>query len=266
MSSPLSIQYLGQEGFRFTDGQKTLVIDPYLSYSVDRIDPSYWTRNYAPPVQPTELRDVDLVLCSHDHLDHADPESLTAIAHASPRCRFGGPRATVKIFSDIGIAPARIIELDTRTPFDWEGVTIESIPAAHETYEVDGDGHHRFVGFLLRWNGITLYHAGDTVATPELSERLEREQIDIGFLPVNGADEARRKRNVVGNMDVAAAATFAAEHDFGLLVPMHYDLYSHNGLSDVQFAAEWAARPEAQEVPLKVFRPGEIFSVEPPRR
>jgi L-ascorbate metabolism protein UlaG (beta-lactamase superfamily) len=76
MNRALTIQYLGQEGFRFSDGVTQLLIDPYLSDSVDRLDgfpPGFWTRNYPPPVKPAALREIDLVLCSHDHLDHADP-------------------------------------------------------------------------------------------------------------------------------------------------------------------------------------------------
>jgi L-ascorbate metabolism protein UlaG (beta-lactamase superfamily) len=98
------------------------------------------------------------------------------------------------------------------------------------------------------------------VATPQLSERLERERIDVGFLPVNGADDTRRRLDIVGNMDVAAAAAFAARHRFGVLVPMHYDLYPNNGLTAGQFDAAWSAQPAAESMPLKIFRPGEHWT------
>jgi L-ascorbate metabolism protein UlaG (beta-lactamase superfamily) len=263
MNEPLTIRYLGQEGFLFRDATKTLVIDPYLSDSVDRLDgfpPGFWRRAYPPPVRPEELTAANLVLVSHDHLDHADPETLRGIAAAAPGCRFAGPRRSVALLREIGLAAERTFVLNAEQPFRWEGVTIEPVAAAHEDYETDADGFHRFLGFLLRWNGATLYHAGDTIATPQLSRRLERERIDVGFLPVNGGDDARRKLDVVGNMDVVAAAALAAQHRFGIVVPMHYDLYPNNGLTSEKFDATWAAQPGARDLTLEVFRPGEAWT------
>lgn len=257
---PLTLQYLGQTGFLLTDGAHTLIIDPYLSYSVDNLPgfaPEFWIRNYPPPVAPSELRNVDLVLCSHDHLDHADPESLLGLAAASPHCRFAGPHQTVALFHQIGLVPARTFAVDADQPFAWHDATVKPIAAAHEDYEVDADGHHRFLGFLIHWHNRTLYHAGDTIATPQLSARLERERIDVGLLPVNGADDARRQLDIVGNMDVASALTLADRHRFGLVVPMHFDLYPNNGLTPAQFAAAWFSHPAAKRVPLKLFEPGE---------
>lgn len=261
---PLTIQYLGQAGFRISDGDRTLVIDPYLSASVDRLEgfpPGFWRRAYPPPVRAAELTTVDLVLCSHDHLDHADPETLKTIARSSPDCRFGGPWPTIDLLRRLGFAGERMISFDADRPFEWDGITIDPVAAAHEDYETDTQGHHRFLGFILRWPNATLFHAGDTVATHALSTRLARERIDIGFLPVNGADDARRRLGIVGNMDVAAAAALATERGFGLLVPMHYDLYANNGLSDAAFAHAWSNLCPPPTIPLKVFRPGECVSV-----
>lgn len=268
MTQPLTLRYLGQAGFQISDGSRTLVIDPYLSDSVDRLEgfpPAFWRRNYPPPVPASALRHVQLVLCSHDHLDHADPETLTAIAQASPACRFAGPRQTVALFQSLGLGPDRTVMLDADQPFHWGPVTIEPVAAAHEDYEVDATGSHRFLGFLLRWNRVTLYHAGDTLATPQLSDRLARERIDLALLPVNGGDERRARLGIIGNMDVAAAAALADRHRFGLLVPMHYDLYPNNGLSPEALADAWSHQPASHRVPLKIVRPGQSFSWKPPR-
>jgi L-ascorbate metabolism protein UlaG (beta-lactamase superfamily) len=159
----------------------------------------------------------------------------------------------------IGIEPDRTSVLNADECLIHRGISIEPIAAAHETDEVDADGYHRFLGFLLHWGNRTLYHGGDTLVTSELSHRLAREHIDIGFLPVNGADDARTKLGIAGNMDVAAAAALAAENRFGLFVPMHYDLYSNNGLTAEQLAETWARQPAAAQVPLKTFVPGECL-------
>ncbi|HWA87128.1 MAG TPA: MBL fold metallo-hydrolase, partial [Opitutus sp.] len=134
----MKIQYLGQAGFSFHDASRMLVLDPYLSDSVDRLPgfpAGFWTRAYPPPVTPAGLRDANLVLCTHDHLDHADPETLLGIAAAAPGCEFGGPRATVELLHRIGIPPERTVMLNAGRSQAWRGITIEPIAAAHERYE-----------------------------------------------------------------------------------------------------------------------------------
>lgn len=256
----LEIQYLGQEGFRLSDSRTTVVIDPYLSDSVDRLagfPAGYWKRNYVPPVRPEDLRGVDLVLCTHDHLDHTDPTTLRAMAAASDACLFAGPRISVEAMLAAGLPQERTRVLNAGTPYAHRDVAVEPVPAAHEDYEVDAAGCHRFLGYLIRWGGRTLYHAGDTVVTPELSARLAREQIDIGFLPINGGDEARRAMGVVGNMNAADAAALAARHHFKLVVPMHHDLYPCNGEKLETFLAEWRKQPAAGRGQVRALAPGE---------
>lgn len=262
MHPSLKFQYLGQAGLRITDSTTTIVIDPYLSYSVDRLEgfpPGFWTRNYPPPIDPRRLADVNLVLCSHDHLDHTDPATLGPIAQASPHCRFAGPIPAIARMHATGIHLSRCIALNAGQCLAINEVLIETIAAAHESYEIDAAGNHQFLGFLIRWNGHTIYHAGDTVVTAELSARLEQERIDVGFLPVNGGDEDRRRLGIIGNMDVVAAAELAERRRFGLFIPLHYDLYASNGFSTDEFMRLWTRQPAAKEIALKVLRPGQGF-------
>jgi mannitol-1-phosphate 5-dehydrogenase len=255
----IAIQYLGQVGFLFRHHGLTIAIDPYLSYSVDKLDgqpKNFWVRNYPPPVEPGKLHDVDLVLCTHDHLDHTDPETLRAIAAAAPKCLFAGPRVSVEEMKRGGIAAERTICLNEGVPFPFRDVLIEPVAAAHEDYETDAEGFHRYLGYLLHWDGLTFFHAGDTVATPQLSARIKREKIDVAFLPINGVSEERHKAGIIGNMDARAAAQFAREQRIDLVVPTHYDLYSNNGADVGEFLAALAATPDSDAKP-KVFQPGE---------
>jgi L-ascorbate 6-phosphate lactonase len=253
----LSIRYLGQEGFWFRHGGVSVLVDPYLSHSGDTAPdaPVYWSRNYAPPVRAGELRGVDIVLCSHDHLDHTDPETLMAIAEASPGCRFAGPKSSVATMQRAGLAPERTVTLNAGDSRRIGEVEIRVLASAHESYQQDARGFHEFLGYVLLWRGLTLYHPGDTVRTEQLDRDLSPYRVDIGFLPINGRDESRSKSGIVGNMDGAEAIAFAQRHDFGLLVPMHYDLYSNNGASLPEFVALLDARDPKRR--FKAFRPGE---------
>jgi L-ascorbate metabolism protein UlaG (beta-lactamase superfamily) len=257
----LTISYLGQVGFLFRCGGLTVAIDPYLSDSGAAAS-SIWVRNYAPPVAPHALRDVDLVLCTHDHGDHTDPESLLGILSGSPRCRFAGPKISAREMERAGIPASQITVLNEDAGLTLQDLTVEPVAAAHEDYETDPEGHHRYLGYLLRWGGLNLYHAGDTIVTPELEKAVGRYPIDIGFLPINGRSEERRRQDIVGNMDSAEAVAFSArlakKNGFRLLVPTHYDLYAVNGADPADFAALWEKTPGPKPA-FKTFRPGEEF-------
>jgi len=258
MPDSLVITALGQAGFSFKRDDLTVLIDPYLTDSCDHslgFPKGFWRRNYPPPVRPERLCDVDLVLCTHDHLDHLDPGTLRAIAKASPSCRFGGPFVSAGLMAEAGIESSRITPLCEGKPFRLRGLTIHPIAAAHETYERDALGHDRFLGYVLRWGKFTIFHAGDTVPHRRLSAAVTRYRVDVGFLPINGRDARRRKRGIVGNMNTKEAAAFAVRHHFGLVVPFHYDLYSANGASLAEFVACLDAADPTRR--FKAFRPGE---------
>src|SRR5215510_11908394 len=75
----LCIWWLGQSGFLIKSSQGVLVVDPYLS--------EHLTKKYAgtqrphirmtrSPLRGADLRGISLVLASHKHSDHMDPETL----------------------------------------------------------------------------------------------------------------------------------------------------------------------------------------------
>jgi len=256
----LAITYLGQVGFALQHRGVTIVIDPYLTDSADCTPSSpkgFWARNYPAPITGGELTHVDLVLCSHDHLDHTDPGTLVEISRSSPQALFAGPRKSVSVMKEGGIAESRLETLNADgKPFRFGPVTIHPIAAAHETCEVDPDGYHAFLSFIVCWAGWTLFHAADTLCTPELSVELAKfPRIDVAFLPINGRDAARQKLGIVGNMTSREAASLAAQHRFGLVVPTHYDLFEANRASLPDFVRDLEAADPF--LAFKAFRPGE---------
>ena len=50
-----------------------ILIDPYLSNSVEELDSPDLIRQIKIPYYPEELTNIDWVLITHDHIDHCDP-------------------------------------------------------------------------------------------------------------------------------------------------------------------------------------------------
>jgi L-ascorbate metabolism protein UlaG (beta-lactamase superfamily) len=79
----LALCWLGGAGFVFkTASGRIVAVDPYLS---DSLDHTYsWKRLPISPIAmaPAELQ-ADLVLATHAHEDHLDPETIPELVRAS---------------------------------------------------------------------------------------------------------------------------------------------------------------------------------------
>jgi L-ascorbate 6-phosphate lactonase len=106
--------------------------------------------------------------------------------------------------------------------------------------------------------GRRLYHSGDSLAYPGLTERLGSDPFDVLFLPINGRDPAR---GVPGNMTAAEAVDLAAAVRPRFVVPHHYDMFTFNTVPGEVFVAE-ARRLPAGAQP-RVLSCGERWEITP---
>jgi L-ascorbate metabolism protein UlaG (beta-lactamase superfamily) len=91
-------------------------------------------------------------------------------------------------------------------------------------------GSPRFVGYVFG-EARTVYHAGDTIVTPQLLSTLPPLGVEIALLPINGRDAERESRGIVGNMSAAEAVELALEIGASSVVPYHWDGFAGNTVS-----------------------------------
>jgi len=258
------LYYLGQTGYLFVGEGVNLLFDPYLTDSVDRLcsdDRAIWRRNYDPPVTIEELFFVDLVLLSHDHLDHTDPETLQGIVNFAPEAKFAASAAFSGKLTEYGVPADRIIPLEVDVPFEFTGkgggtVTVTPIPSAHEELHPCTSGGYAEMGFIIDFMGKRVYHGGDTCVYDGLSERIRG--VNVAILPVNGRDEARHAIDVIGNMTAVEAAALADESGVGLVLPSHWDLYDGNGETEENIITAFEMYPG---VSYRLMKPLEFSEV-----
>lgn len=236
----VALAWLGQAGFLVRSASHTLLIDPYLS---DFLATKYHGREFAherlmpAPLAVANLEQLDLVLCTHRHSDHMDPDTLREISARHPHCRFVIPAADMEHVRGLGLPAERLLPIDAgETLSPAAGLAITAVPAAHETLDRDDAGRCRFLGYVVRIAGLSLYHSGDTVVHGALPATLGRLGIDTAILPVNGRDEFRTTRGVPGNMTAAEAITLCRTVGIPLLVPCHFGLFAFNTASDADLA------------------------------
>jgi len=227
----LALWALGQSGFVIKGGDTVVYIDPYLSSYVDEAGyapPGTFPRQFPPPLLPEEASNAHWVFCTHEHGDHTDPKTLGPLAQVAPHGRFIGPADSREILCTLGISEDRIIVPPVDTHPTLGPLTFTAIPAEHYGLDRDAEGGFRWLGFIIRLNGVTLYHAGDTILYDGLVERLRKQPIDIACLPVNGRDGWRERRGMIGSLDGREAAELAVAVSAEVLIPMHNDMFAAN--------------------------------------
>jgi L-ascorbate metabolism protein UlaG (beta-lactamase superfamily) len=228
----VGLAWLGQAGFLIRHGQSRILTDPYLSnrlaakhggteFSHERMMP--------PPLQAAEFQELDLVFCTHRHGDHMDPDTLTVLAKNNPQCRFIVPRAELKFALECGLAESRLVPVtDGESIRLGNALEFHAVAAAHETFQVNANGDHHFLGFVLRFGNTLIYHSGDSLVYEGLSENLRTMHIDLALLPVNGRSNYLSERGIVGNMNFDEAAALCLAAGIPWLIPMHFGMFAFN--------------------------------------
>jgi L-ascorbate 6-phosphate lactonase len=227
----LRIWWIGQEGFVFKSPGRILYIDPYLSsYAEDltRGKVNEHVRIKPAPMKPQDVTHADIVLCTHDHADHIDPGGIPVIAVRSPRARFIVPECARETMRGFGISEERIHTLKGDDELSLNGIHVYAVPARHERFDRHPRMGYPYLSYVIDIDGITVFHAGDTIPYEGQAERIRKHRIDIAFLPINGRDEARHKLELEGNFTCGEAVRLAQEIHAGLTIPMHYDMFTIN--------------------------------------
>jgi L-ascorbate metabolism protein UlaG (beta-lactamase superfamily) len=232
----LEIHWLGQAGFVIDAAGCRLVIDPYLSDSLAEkyrgtIRPH--VRMMPPPVEPSEIRDVDFVLCTHAHTDHMDPGTLPALMRANPRAKLIAPAAARdQALLRSGVDEKRIIFADAGGTISMaSGLAVAPTRSAHETLDTDKAGHYLFLGYVIRSAAGTLWHSGDCAPFDGLVEEVAPLLPDIALLPVNGRSAELRGGGIAGNFFLAEAIDIADRIGASCLIAHHYGMFDFNTAS-----------------------------------
>lgn len=229
--------WLGQHSFLIKLGELVLLIDPFLSDVEGRCVP--------PLFVPEDARGiVQLVLCTHHHLDHMDPAAIPGLA-ANTEAHFVAPRAHKSFMHELGVPEHRLTGLNDGEHANLFGITVHAVKAAHEFFDETPEGLFPFLGYVLEGAGKTLYHAGDTVWWEGLQARLKRWSFDVAFVPINGRDAKRYADDILGNMTYQEAADLVGGLTVRLTVPAHYDMFAFN-----------AENPELFQTYMQVKYPG----------
>ncbi|HEA46250.1 MAG TPA: MBL fold metallo-hydrolase [Candidatus Pacearchaeota archaeon] len=176
----VEIKWLGHAGFMIKNS-RVIYIDPYK------------IKEGSEP--------ADLILITHSHQDHCSFPDLSKIVKegtkivATPDCQSKIAKFNV---------PIKIELMEPGQEVDLGDVKISAVPA----YNIDKhfhSGEEGWVGYIIKIEGIMIYHAGDTDIIPEMQKLTGYKQQGkefVALLPVGGrftmsAEEAAEAAKII---------------------------------------------------------------------
>ena len=203
----MKITWLGQAGLLFDNEKTKIMIDPYLSNSVEKVNKNNYRRV---PIKK-ELFDIepDIMIFTHDHLDHYDTETapfflgdnrkpMTVLCPNSvwQKARMHGKQHNYVLF-------------DRHAEWTEGSFRFRAVKAAHsDAYAI---------GVIIEdlIENKVYYITGDTLYNNRIFGDLP-ENIDVIFLPING---------VGNNMNEVDAVRFFKKSGAKAAVPYHVGMF-----------------------------------------
>jgi len=217
----MKVTWLGQAGLLFEINGIKIIVDPYLSDSVEKVEP-HNKRRVA--VDESFLKiEPDIIILTHNHLDHTDPDTLKYYFGDNTQVLVLASYNAWQTVRKFGGIKNNYVMFNRGTVWTEKGIKFEAVYAEHsDDYAI---------GVIIYTEGKSYYITGDTLYNKKIFKDLPRD-IDYIFLPVNGRGN---------NMNMEEAKVFCDKIG-AKAIPIHCGLFDNINMND--FAYENKIIPE----------------------
>ena len=172
-----SFTWLGHAGVEIvTPGGQTVLVDP-------------WFGNPQSPRAEAEQPACDVLLVTHGHFDHFNPDTLVLARRLRPAIVVIH-ELSLFIDAELG-AGADVVGMNQGGTAEVRGLKVTMVPAVHSSGDTMGAADVRSfgtaVGFVVELeNGLRVYHAGDTTVFGDMALIRDLYRPDVACLPIGG--------------------------------------------------------------------------------
>jgi L-ascorbate metabolism protein UlaG (beta-lactamase superfamily) len=223
----MDIRYLGHSAFALSDGDTTVLIDPFL------------TGNPKAAVAADELSPTT-ILVSHGHGDHLG--DTVAIAKRSG----AGVVALTEIAGELKGEGLDVSDPNLGGTVTTQWGSVKMVPAWHTSTTPTGTVNTPS-GLLITFADTVVYHLGDTCLFSDLQLVGRRTPVNVALMPIGGHYTMDR------HDAVDAAALIGAK----TVIPCHYNTFPPIEADAQAFKADVEAQTSSTVV---VLDPGESWS------
>ena len=218
------IRWLGHAGFEIVLDGKIILIDPWLS------------GNPKAAYKPSEITKADMVCVTHDHGDHMG-DSIEICKRTG--AVFLGTYELASMAQEKGVK--EVMGFNIGGTVNVKGIDITMVQAFHTC------SNGSPTGFIIRGEGKTVYHAGDTGLFGDMKLIGELYKPDVALLPIGDY-------YTMGALQASEAIRLIRPK---IAVPMHYMTFPVLAQSADEFIN--LVKEKTPEVKVMVLKPGESF-------
>ncbi len=224
----MRITWLGHAAF-LLEGSKKVIIDPFI------------TGNPMAPVRPEDI-DVDYILVTHGHGDHVgDAVEISKRCNAPIICIY-------ELSVLLGKKGAETIGMNIGGTARFEGLEVTMVKAVHSAdvvgEEIVSAGDP--AGFVVRMDGVNVYHAGDTDVFMDMQLIGELYKPKVALLPIGD----------FYTMGIEGALKAIELIKPEIVIPMHY-----NTFPPIRQDVEMFKKRAEKLAKVVVLKPGESFEI-----
>ena len=220
----MKITWLGQAGLLFEKNGFKIMVDPYLSDCVKKVEP----KNYRRVPVNEDLFDIspDVMIFTHNHLDHYDPETAPRFINENTCVTVLAPSSVWTEARKLG-GSNNYVQFNRHTTWTQNGIKFTAVKAEHsDPYAI---------GIIID-DGVKKYYiTGDTLYNEDVFADIPNDIYAV-FLPVNG---------VGNNMNMTDAKAFCERIAPKFAVPIHCGMFDEIDMND--FEAENKIVPQIYE-------------------
>ncbi len=211
-SQELVVTWIGHATVLVQVAGINILIDPIFGNSS-----ILYPRIMKPGIPLENLPPIDLVLISHNHMDHMEDASIRALARRHKGVRFFVPQGDKAWFAKRNINAVTESMWWQSHRFGNTSISCTFLPAVHWTQRWLFDRNRSLWGsWLIKAGDKSVYFAGDTAYGKHFADiAAEFPSIDIAILPIGPCEPREFMKHAHMNADEAAQA-------FGILQAHHF--------------------------------------------
>jgi N-acyl-phosphatidylethanolamine-hydrolysing phospholipase D len=212
----LAVSWVGHATVLIQIHDKIILTDPFLTNTMGLVAKRFVSAGLDPKLLPK----VDATVVSHIHFDHFDYGSLDMLPKNGI---LTVPLGASEYTPDFGFKD--VYELKPWEAVESDGLRITAVPAQHFTgrYGFDGAwmGNLGYTGYIVEYEGVTVFFAGDTGYNSELFKEIGRRfKIDLAIVPIAPGSSGGLGSRIHSN----PAGALMIYKDLGAryMMPMHF--------------------------------------------
>lgn len=215
-----SITWLGHASFLIRINGMTILTDPFLTEYAS----PFWIFGSRRFVQPgitlDKLPPIDIIIVSHNHLDHLDSETIDTLRG----------KANIHVFVPLGLKPfflergyEIVNELDWYESHSYNDIRFTALPAVHSSQRSTSDKNKTL---WCSWSISSMqgkyYFSGDTSYSPSIFKEIGNNDGPYNLAMISIGAYKTRKQGPASHLTPEEAIQVAKEIETPIIVGMHW--------------------------------------------